>query len=389
MQRIPQKIHKSKTISPLFSFLPFAVLISLLQGIINIFSDLHSPIAIIDLLFFLFYLVALLINFGDCYPKGVFPNSLDFWKLASWLLLAKPIMFVQIENGKIISDAPFSKQRKLLTIDPASAAAVFYPKEELKILKSGFYCLDTLTLLYAVFDLRTQSVLFPLEISNDRATETSVESAMSKTSSDDIYMNATTSDGYVVGATFWITFKYDIELGDGEHPYGFDSSQLMKALGKFPTNTRSMSDPQLQARTLIQLTLQSLWQSMISQIELLDLIPQATIQVARLDQIEKDLRKAFTVNSSSQDNGVTSMDNNNPENTALVMQKHGLRILNLNLYSLWLPPETDLAIQHHWQPRSRQAVDMLQYLHEQKTGIYQELGELHALYDHFHPRGIV
>lgn len=385
MQRIPQKIRKNNNVSPLLSFLPFAVLISLLQGIINIFSDLHSPILMIDLLFFLFYLAALLINFSDSYPKKAFPNSPDFWKLAGWFLLARSIIFIQIENGEIVATAPLSRKRKLLTIDPASAAAVINPKKELKILKSGFYCLEPQTSLYAIFDLRTQSALFPQDTSDTPSAEMPIGSKRDSPRDIHTYMNATTSDGYHVGAAFWVTFKYDVEFGSGENPYGFDSSQLMKILEKLPTNGRSMGDPQLQARMLIQQTLQSLWQTMVSRSELLDLIPQSTDRSSLLDQIEKDLRKALTTNDPLQNNNLATLDGVNLENAALIMQRHGLRILNLNLYSFWLPPETDLAIQHHWQPHRRKMIDVLQYFNEQKAGIYQELGELHALYDHFHP----
>jgi hypothetical protein len=124
---------------------------------------------------------------------------------------------------------------------------------------------------------------------------------------------------------------------------------------------------------LIQQTLQSLWQTMVSRSELLDLIPQSTDRSSLLDQIEKDLRKALTTNDPLQNNNLATLDGVNLENAALIMQRHGLRILNLNLYSFWLPPETDLAIQHHWQPHRRKMIDV-QYSTNRRPAIIKSSG---------------
>lgn len=348
---------------------------------------MHSPILVIDLFFFLFFLSVLIIIFSNSYPKKAFPNPIDFWKLAGWFLFANSYLLVEIENGKIISDAPLSNHRKVVIIDPASAAAVIYPNKELQILKSGFYCLNAQTSLYAIFDLRTQSALFPLDTSGSVSPEIQSSSATDDPAPINTYMHATTQDGYQVGAAFWVTFKYAIEFGAGGNPYGFDSAILIKTLAKLPTNFRSMLDPQLQSRVLIQQSLQSLWQNKISHIELLDLIPQNKDQPSRLEQIEKDLRKTLTSNNLSQSDDQTNNATGNGEKEMRLLQEQGLLVLNLYLHSFWLPPETDLAIQHHWQPYTHQITDAMQYFNEQRSVIYQELGEMHALYTYFNKPG--
>jgi hypothetical protein len=46
----------------------------------------------------------------------------------------------------------------------------------------------------------------------------------------------------------------------------------------------------------------------------------------------------------------------------------------------YIPEETEIAIQHHWQPHTKQLVNGLQLLQQQKTVLYQELGEMQAVY---------
>jgi molybdenum cofactor biosynthesis enzyme MoaA len=70
----------------------------------------------------------------------------------------------------------------------------------------------------------------------------------------------------------------------------------------------------------------------------------------------------------------------NDYETAHHLQECGLKILNISLQSFWLPEETEIAIQHHWQPHTKQLVNGLQLLQQQKTVLYQELGEMQAVY---------
>lgn len=62
------------------------------------------------------------------------------------------------------------------------------------------------------------------------------------------------------------------------------------------------------------------------------------------------------------------------------LQDYGLKVLNISIYSFWLPEETEIAIQHHWQPHMKQFVNGLQILQQQKTALFQELGEMQAVY---------
>ena len=55
--------------------------------------------------------------------------------------------------------------------------------------------------------------------------------------------------------------------------------------------------------------------------------------------------------------------------------------MSLSLQSLWLPEETEIAIQHHWQPQTRQRVNELEMIQRQKLALYRELGEMYALYE--------
>ena len=373
MQRITKKVRSKKRSSALLSLIPWLLLATLVQGIINIFSSLHFSIIWNDLLFVLFYFLIFSITLYSSLPVNAFRNKQDMWKLLTWTLLGKGYLDVQIENGAILSDLPLKDQRKYLCVDVNSAFAIIQPNHKLTFHSAGFYCLEKNQTILAAFDLRVQSLLLPAVSAAGTA---GVSSQDSKTLSqaDPSFLIAATKDGYQVGAIFWIMAKYDCEFGCGGNPYGFDEAVLEKALGKNPTGSSILINPRELAVQELETILQSSWQKNVAQYDLLQIIPQEPGKATVLENIENQIRKELTQQNDA-----------NP--IARTINEKGLRVLNLALLQIWLSQETDIAVQHHWQPGTVQMISSLQQEKQQKAHIYQELGEMQAVYTYLQQNG--
>lgn len=373
MQRITKKVRSKKRSSPLLSLIPWLLLATLVQGIINIFSSLHFSIIWNDLLFVFFYLSIFSVSAYYSLPVNAFNNRQDIWKLLTWILLGKGYIDVQIENGVISSDLPVKDQRKLLCADANSAFAVLEPDYKLTFHSAGFSCLEKNQIISAAYDLRVQSILFPADRAEKNAGNSLYKSA-TLSQADPSFLTAATRDGYQVGAKFWIMAKYDCEFADGGNPYGFHAAILEKALGKNPSGSSILIDPRELAMQELENILQSSWQNHVSQYDLLQVIPQEHDKATVLENIENQMKKELT-----------HQDDSNP--IAHALREKGLRVLNLALLQIWLSQETDIAVQHHWQPGTVQMISSLQQEKQQKTHIYQELGEMQAVYAYLQQNG--
>ncbi|HAF62102.1 MAG TPA: hypothetical protein DCK95_07240 [Anaerolineaceae bacterium] len=373
MRRITKKVHSKRHTSPLLSILPWLILATIVQGIINIFSELHFSIIWNDLLFLSFFLFVFSIIFYYDQPVNAFPNRKDIWKIFSWVLLGNTFIYVQIENGNISSDLPITDQRKVIGVDPNSAVAILQPDHNLIIHSAGFYCLEKNQTVLAVFDLRAQSTPIPQNASNEMLTTNSAE-AVTPDRSALSPLTATTKDGYQVGAVFWITYKYDCDFGYGENPFGFDAAILQKALGKNPTGSPISINPQELALEVLQQVFQNMWQNNIAEYDLLEIIPQTATQPSALEDIENRFKQELTHQEISRP-------------LSQPLRENGLRVLNLTLVQFWLSEETNIAIQHHWQPNARQVISSMQQEQQQKTHLYRELGEMHAVYSYLKQNG--
>lgn len=366
MQRITKKVRSKKRSSPLLSLLPWLLLATLVQAIINIFSSLHFSIIWNDLLFFFFYLLIFSIALYHSLPVNAFKNKQDIWKLFTWTLLGKGYIDVQIENGAILSDLPLKDQRKFLCADANSAFTVLQSDQKLTFHSAGYYCLEKKQTVLASFDLRVQSILVPAD-STARTAGISPDKTRSLFQADPSFIIAATKDGYQVGAIFWIMVKYDCEFGGGGNPYGFDDAALEKSMGKNPSGSSILINPRELAMEVLENILQSSWQNHVAQYDLLQIIPQEPDRASVLENIENQMRRELT-----------RQDDANP--IAQVLHEKGLRVLNLVLLQIWLSQETDIAVQHHWQPDTMQMITSLQQERQQKAHIYQELGEMQAVY---------
>lgn len=380
MQRKEKKARSRKGLFPLMPLLPLLLAASLFQGIIVIFSEIHLPILLIDILISIFYCSILVLEIWGAYRDQPFKDKNDVLKLVGWYLTARPLITVNVENGKILCDGPLADQRKLLTIDPASAAAIRTPSDpQIQILPAGMVCLEKGQTILSTFDLRTQTSVSPTipredEISlNDPLLTGSLRFA-----SRSSFSVATTADGYQLGARFLVRYKYDIEFGEGENPYGFDAAILRKVHQADSIERGSFLDSQHISQERIQATLQSIWQSSISQFALLDVIPQEQNQPSKLEEIELEIRRQV------ENAPLSSLEKEAP---AERLRSYGLRVLTLSILSIWLPEETEIAIQHHWQPQIQQLLNGLQNMQQHKTALFQELGEVYALYESLANRG--
>ncbi len=373
MQRITKKVRSKKHPSPILSIIPWLLLATLVQGIINIFSQVHFSIVWNDVLFVVFFLLIFSVTFYFNLPVNTFQNKQVFWKLLRWTLLGKSYINVHLENGAISSDLPLKNQRKLLCVDPNSAFAIFHSDHKLTFHNAGFYCLEKDQTILAVFDLRIQSILIPDNVIN-KTPGTDSGDSMIAPQSDPVFLTATTKDGYQVGAVFWIMVKYDCEFGCRENPYGFDAAVLEKALGENPTGSSILIDPQGLVLEELTNVFQSVWQNNVSQYDLLQIIPQETDKPTVLENIENQIKKELT-----------QQENSNPITRSL--SEKGLRVLNLALLQFWLSQETDIAVQHHWQPSTMQTITSLQQERQQKAHIYRELGEMQAVYTYLKQNG--
>ena len=367
MQRRVKKAHSKKTMSPLLPLLPIILVISALQGIIAIFFGIHFPILLIDLLFVIFYFCVLLLELHSIYKDYPIKDKHTFLRLAGWIINARSYISIQIENGNPVLDRPLSRQRKLLLIDPASAAAVLQKADQqIQVLSPGVYCIDRNDSLLSTFDLRAQTALFPISESTNR-----VMVIYENTNSDpqSAYLTASTRDAYQVGAKILLQYKYDIEFGQGENPYGFNAAVLTKVHAGDTFRAGTILDPQLISKRRIQQILLSIWQNTISQFSLLELIPQESTQGSTLQNIETEMQHQMI----KEENREISLP-------AKQLQDFGLKILSIAFHSLWLPAETEIAIQHHWQPQTKHLVSTYQSYQQQKRELHQEIGEMQALY---------
>ncbi len=376
MQRKEKKARSIKFFSPLMPLLPILLVATVLQGIIAIFSEIHYPILLIDFVFVCFYFSVLILEFQGAYQGQAFQKKGDRYKLLAWLLTSHPFIKIQIENGLIAADRPLANQRKLLNIDPASAAAILQtPDRHIDIISSGIYCLDKNQSLLSAFDLRTQTDLFPAV---GTAKQASFFNSLSQQSAHaplpSAFLTAATSDDYQVGARFLVHYKFDMEFGEGENPYGFNPSILLKVHENDTLKPGAVLDPQLLSKNRIQQIIHSIWQVSIKQVSLLELIPQENAHPSVLEKIELDMRSQLTLKN---ENNSSATETRKP---AQQLQDYGLKVLNISIHSFWLPEETEIAIQHHWQPHMKQFVNGLQILQQQKTMLFQELGEMQAVY---------
>ena len=271
MQRITKKVRSKKRSSPLLPLIPWLLLATLIQAIINIFSSLHFSIVWNDFLFVFFYLSIFFVSLYYSLPVNAFKNKQDIWKLLTWTLLGKRYLDVQIENGVILSDLPLKDQRKFLCADVNSAFAILQTNHKLTFHSSGFYCLEKNQTILAAFDLRVQSILLPAD-SAAKPAGISLQDSGTLSQTDPSFLTAVTKDGYQVGAIFWIMAKYDCEFGCGGNPYGFDEAVLEKALGKNPSGSSILINPRELAVQELETILQSSWQKNVAQYDLQQII---------------------------------------------------------------------------------------------------------------------
>ncbi len=373
MQRRIKKTHSSKTISPLLPLLPIILVLTVIQAIIAIFSKTHFPILFIDLLFVLFYFCILIFEIQNDHREYPFKNKGDFLKLLGWIIRAYPYINIQVENGSMVIDRPLSNQRKLLFIDPASVAAIFIKRDQrICIVPSGVYCIDKENSLLSIFDLRSQTTLFPSSenakpvLSYNENTQAEMQIPLQ---SD--FFCAATKDDYQVGAKFFVQYKYDIGFGEGENPYGFNSAVLEKVISGESFKSGTILDAQFISRKRIQQMLLSIWQTSINQLSLLDLIPQENAQGSALENIQTEIQQQLVKKNNTEIH---------PTSAVQQLQDNGLKILSISFHSLWLPEETEIAIQHHWQPQAKQLVTTYQSYQQKKKALHQEIGEMQALY---------
>jgi hypothetical protein len=142
---------------------------------------------------------------------------------------------------------------------------------------------------------------------------------------------------------------------------------LRKVHNEDTFKTGTILDPQLISKRRIQQILLSTWQASISQLSLLELIPQENAQNSALERIEAEIQDQLIKSTTL-------------SFAAKQLQDYGLKIISISFYSLWLPEETEIAIQHHWQPQAKQLVNSYQSYQQQKRALYQEIGEMQALY---------
>lgn len=377
MQRKEKKARSGKVFSPLMPLLPLLLVATVLQGIIAIFSEIQCPILLVDFLLICFYFSVLILEVQNAYRDQAFQQQGDLYKLLGWFLTSHSFIKIQIENGMVATDRPLANQRKLLSIDPASAAAILRtPDRQIEVLSSGIYCLDKNQFILSAFDLRTQTVLFPAAGAAKQASYFNpLPQQTSQTPLPSTFFTATTNDAYQVGARFLVHYKYNSEFGEGENPYGFNPSILLKVHENDTLKPGVMLDSQLLSRNRIQQVIQAIWQTSIQQVSLLDLIPQEDDLPSALEKIELDMRSQLT--TIAKDNISSIPEIRTPLQQ---LQDYGLKVLSISVQSFWLPEETEIAIQHHWQPHTRQLVNGLQILQQHKTTFYQELGEMQALY---------
>lgn len=378
MQRKEKKARSGKVFSPLMPLLPLLLVATVLQGIIAIFSEIQCPILVVDFLLICFYFSVLIWGVQNAYRDQAFQQRGDLYKLLGWFLTSHSFIKIQIENGMVATDRPLANQRKLLSIDPASAAAILRtPDRQIEVISSGIYCLDKNQSILSAFDLRTQTVLFPAAGAAKQASYFNpLPQQTSQTPLPSTFLTATTNDAYQVGARFLVHYKYNSEFGEGENPYGFNPSILLKVHEHDTLKPGVMLDPQLLSRNRIQQVIQAIWQTSIQQVSLLDLIPQEDALPSALEKIELDMRSQLTT-TIAKDNISSIPEIRTPLQQ---LQDYGLKVLSISMQSFWLPEETEIAIQHHWQPHTRQLVNGLQILQQHKTTFYQELGEMQALY---------
>lgn len=375
MQRKDKTGRSKKINSPLLPLLPLLLAATVLQGIIAIFSEIQCPILSVDVVLVLFYFCFLLLELWNTYQGQPFSNKKDIGKLMGWFLSGQPFMKIQLENGKLAASSPLLNQRKLLSVDPASAAAIQdLPSRQIHVLSAGMYCLNKEQTLLSVFDLRTQRKILPIQneepmISPANGTYQDITPSLTRSS----FFLAQTKDAYQVGIRFLVDFKFDIDFGEGSNPYGFDPAILLKVHSRDTNQTGKLLDAQRLTCNRIQNILSACWQTSLNQVSLLELIPQETVLPSALEKIEAEIQHQLVKDNSHRSFNDTPLKKQ--------LQDFGLRILNLSLQSLWLPEETEIAIQHHWQPQTKQLVNELEMIQRQKLALYRELGEIYALYE--------
>ncbi len=385
MQRKEIKARSRKIFSPLLPLLPLLLIATVLQGIIAIFSEIQCPILFVDLLLICFYFCVLILELQSRYHDQPFQKRGDLIKLLGWFLTSHSFIKIQIENGLVVTDRPLTNQRKLLSIDPASAAAILQNSDrQVEIISSGIHCLDKDQFILSTFDLRTQTVLFPVsDVGKQKPLLNPSPRQTTQTPLPSAFLSAATSDAYQVGASFLVHYKYDIDFGEGDNPYGFNPSILLKVHENDTLRAGVMLDAQLLSRNRIQQIIHAVWQASIQQISLLDLIPQEDGLSSALEQIELGMRSQLTIKKD------TVSPTTQVSEPVQQLQNYGLRMLNIFIKSFWLPEETEIAIQHHWQPHTRQLVNGLQILQQHRSVFYQELGEMQALYTFLDEQGRV
>jgi len=372
MQRKVRKGRSHTGDSPFLSLLPLLLAVSGIQVIIAIFSKIHYPILLIDSVLICFYFSVFILEIWCATRHQPFRKKDDRLKMMGWVISGKPFVKVCLENGTLPAMKTFLNQRVLLCIDPASAAVIKQPAPlEIQIIPSGIYCLAKTQSILSILDLRLQMCLFPSPSKENAFRALQPKEAIPHPSPSS-FLTAITKDGYQIGASFLVGYKYDIDFGTGENPYGFDAAVLEKAFPKSSLRSRLFIDAQQLSYDRIQEILTSVWQKVVKKVDLLELIPAEENSPLTLDQIEAELQQELIKEQKLPAQAISQ--------TQQQLEDEGLRILSLSLYSFWLPEETEKAIEYHWQPNAKKVVDALQIIQQQKISLYDELGKMYALY---------
>lgn len=367
MQRITKRIRKKKSASPLLAFIPYFLITLVIQAFINIFTSIQIPILWVEFILFLYFTFLLVHEFAGHFPISLIANFSDKATLFTWFLLGKNYEVINIENGEMTSSSPQLTSRKLVLIDPASALAVRHPDGSTTFHDAGLFCLQKEPTIHGIFDLRMKIVSIP-EIPDAIPGHTEQENPQSPA------ISALTRDGYQIGASFWVHYKYDIPFGKNGNPYGFDAAVLATILKGCSFHSGAIANPDEYENHLLLNTLQALWREYISQYDLLELIPSQTGSQSLFGVIEEGIQNMLLRRSEKHS---ATMDD---FSSSAQLVRSGIRVLQIYLQGISIPEETDIAIQHHWQPGAKVLLNELQGHQQQEVEIFQKLGEMHALH---------
>ena len=383
--------RKRKTASSRFPISSMIIPVCLFTffSYLNNITNISSPPILIDLaIIFIIFFISLFL-----FSQFIIPiNSLE----ERWMIFYQLLLFLigkhgeisKIRNGKINRAKLRSKKNcgGIIHLDATSAAVLKSPTRYTRTVGPGFIFTNKDEKIAGAVDLCPQEMsLGPLFGENPFTPKKRNESSESyearmRRRNETISL---TRDGIEIIPSITINYRIDTNPNQGNNFFGFNANSVKKAVisqsaeydETSKDNTVKTDWHFLPGRLAI-----TLWKEHVSKFMFNELFPSKINSINKISLIENSINAHLSSSMYKEPNPL----NNLPPKTEAskeyrLLFKHGLRLVDIKINQLWLPPEIETQAVSSFYSTWKNHEEKKIFLQEEKKKLIEGTGKLLAL----------